>query len=239
MLPNAPDILTPEFKRDLNAYLGRLPASAPMKSLADIIAYNSDPAHMQEAIKYGQTQLIASQATDLTDPAQLAAYTTNRANSRNNARTAIDNVLTQNSEAIMTPATTLTVVARAPVPAARGPRGLQLHDARSGRHRVQRHRHSEAKLLAFGYAYEQATKLRRPPAKEPEPVALRARQRVRRRRCACAPGETANADVAAPVGGTVPHAVAVARAGCLFGRSRRAGEGLLGVDDGERHLDGG
>src|SRR5262249_20771841 len=28
---NFPDILTVEFKRDLNAYLGRLPASAPMK----------------------------------------------------------------------------------------------------------------------------------------------------------------------------------------------------------------
>ena len=52
--PAAPfDILTPEFKRDLNAYLGRLPASAPMKSLADIIAYNT--AHADEALKFGQT----------------------------------------------------------------------------------------------------------------------------------------------------------------------------------------
>src|SRR5262249_39228430 len=63
---SAPDILTPEFKRDLSAYLGRLPASAPMKSLADIIAYNN--AHAQEALKYGQSQALASQATDLTDP---------------------------------------------------------------------------------------------------------------------------------------------------------------------------
>src|SRR4051794_1332247 len=35
------DILTREFKRDLNAYLARLPASAPMKSLQNIIDYNS------------------------------------------------------------------------------------------------------------------------------------------------------------------------------------------------------
>src|SRR6478735_2167059 len=34
------DVLTAEFKRDLNAYLGRLPTGAPMKSLADIIAFN-------------------------------------------------------------------------------------------------------------------------------------------------------------------------------------------------------
>ena len=47
------DILTAEFKRDLNAYLGRLPASAPMKSLADIIAFNT--AHADEALKFGQT----------------------------------------------------------------------------------------------------------------------------------------------------------------------------------------
>ena len=65
--PDSGDILTPEFKRDLNAYLGRLPASAPMKSLADIIAYNT--AHADEALKFGQTQLTASQATDLDDPA--------------------------------------------------------------------------------------------------------------------------------------------------------------------------
>ena len=57
---NFTTILTAEFKRDLNAYLSRLPASAPMKSLADIIAYNS--AHADEALKFGQTQLTASQA---------------------------------------------------------------------------------------------------------------------------------------------------------------------------------
>ena len=39
-----------------------------MKSLADIIAYNT--AHADEALKFGQGQLTASQATDLTDPAQ-------------------------------------------------------------------------------------------------------------------------------------------------------------------------
>ena len=60
------DVLTAEFKRDLNAYLGRLPASAPMKSLADIIAFNT--AHATEALKFGQALLTASQAVDLSDP---------------------------------------------------------------------------------------------------------------------------------------------------------------------------
>ena len=115
---NTGDILTPEFKRDLNAYLGRLPASAPMKSLADIIAYNT--AHPDDALKYGQTQLTASQATDLTDPAQNAAYVTARDNGAQLGRddNAIDTALTTNNlEAILTPSGTLT--ASAPAPATR------------------------------------------------------------------------------------------------------------------------
>ena len=43
-----------------------------MKSLADIIAYNT--AHADEATKFGQGQLTASQATDLTNPANNATY---------------------------------------------------------------------------------------------------------------------------------------------------------------------
>src|SRR6201999_3024235 len=56
------DILTPEFKRDMNAYLARLPASAPMKTLHDIRVYNA--THAQEATKYGQTQVEDSDDTD-------------------------------------------------------------------------------------------------------------------------------------------------------------------------------
>ncbi|WP_196807175.1 amidase family protein [Candidatus Solirubrobacter pratensis] len=203
---SAPDILTPEFKRDLNAYLGRLPASAPMKSLADIIAYND--AHAQEALKYGETQLLASQATDLTDPAQLATYTANRAASRGNARTAIDNVLAQNDvEAIMTPAATLTAIgARAGYPQLVVPAGYSATTRNPVGIAFNGTAYSEAKLLAFGYAYEQATKLRRPPS-ETNPSLWRCvpGNAYVVARGACAPGEPANADVvAAPVGGTVP-----------------------------------
>ena len=61
------DILTPEFKRDLNAYFSRLPASAPMKTLADIIAYNA--AHAARRAQVRPDAADRSQATDLTDPA--------------------------------------------------------------------------------------------------------------------------------------------------------------------------
>ena len=51
-----------------------------MKSLADIIAFNT--AHADEALKFGQTQLTASQAIDLNDPAQNAAYVAARDSGR-------------------------------------------------------------------------------------------------------------------------------------------------------------
>src|SRR3712207_7798242 len=48
------NILSFEFKRDLNAYLARLPEDAPMKSLADVIAFNR--ANPQEAIRLGDRE---------------------------------------------------------------------------------------------------------------------------------------------------------------------------------------
>jgi amidase len=204
------DILTPEFKRDLNAYLRRLPADAPMKSLADIIAYND--AHPADATKYGQTQLTASQATDLTDPAQNAAYVTARDAQRAAAQQAIDNALTNNDvEALMTPSGTLTGLgARAGYPqlvvpagysASRDPVGIAFNGTA----------YSEAKLLAFGYAYEQATKLRKPPS-ETNPSLWRCvpgnAYTVTTR--ACAPNAPANADAAATtISGSVPATLAL------------------------------
>jgi amidase len=205
------DILTPEFKRDLNAYLARLPASAPMKTLADIIAYNT--AHPADATKYGQSQLIESQDTDLTDPAQNAAYVTARDAQRAAARKAIDDALTNNNvEALMTPSGTLTGLgARAGYPqlvvpagysaGARDPVGIAFNGTGF----------SEAKLLAFGYAYEQATKLRKPPS-ETNPSLWRCvpgnTYTVPTR--ACAPNAPANADAAATtITGTVPATLAL------------------------------
>ncbi len=181
---NFSEILTEEFKRDLNAYLSRLPASAPMKSLADIIAFNNTNA--VEALKFGQTQLTASNAIDLNDPAQMAAYVADRDGGIAATRTAIDNALTTNNlEAIMTPSGTLTGTgARAGYPqivvpagynaATRVPVGIAFNGTA----------YSEAKLLAFAYAYEQATKLRKTPS-EINPAAWRCYSGAPR---ACAPG---------------------------------------------------
>ena len=56
------DVLHYEFARDLDAYLARLPEGAPMRSLADIVAWNE--AHADVALKYGQARLLAAVAVD-------------------------------------------------------------------------------------------------------------------------------------------------------------------------------
>ncbi len=198
---NFSDILASEFKRDLNAYLSRLPASAPMKSLQDIIDYNT--AHADEALKFGQTQLTASQGIDLSDPATNATYVANRDGGRAATRAAIDNALTANTlDAIMTPSGTLTGTgARAGYPQIVVPAGYNVGptDENPGNRlpvgiAFNGTAYSEAKLLAFAYAYEQATKLRRPVSEinpavwrcwsgSPALVPARARGRAPARRC--------------------------------------------------------
>jgi Asp-tRNA(Asn)/Glu-tRNA(Gln) amidotransferase A subunit family amidase len=169
-----PNVLTYEFKRDLNAYLNRLPERAPMDTLADIIAYNA--ANGQEALKFGQTQLVASQAVDVSPgSAETASYEANLAAGKAANRTAIDTALTRGTvdpaddlDAIMTPSGSLiTIGARAGYPQLTVPAGYDL-DATKTYDPVNVSftgtAGSDAKLLAIGYAYEQATKLRLPPS---------------------------------------------------------------------------
>jgi amidase len=167
---NFPQILTQEFKRDLNAYLARLGPSAPQRTLADVIAYND--AHAQEALKFGQTQALASQAVDLSDPAQNAEYVANRDGGRAATRAAIDGALTRGTAdpgddlaAIMTPSGTLTGTgARAGYPQLTVPAGYSASGRAPVNISFNGAAYSEATLLALGYAYEQATQLRRPPS---------------------------------------------------------------------------
>ena len=151
-----------------------------MKSLADIIAYNS--AHADEAIKCGQGQLTASQAVDLTDPAQNATYVDGaRHAAAPPPATAIDNALTTNTlDAIMTPSGTLTGIgARAGYPQIVVPAGYNAQPtAAPVGIAFNGTAYSEAKLLAFAYAYEQATQAAQAGQRDqPRDLALLRRQR--------------------------------------------------------------
>ncbi len=67
------DVLTYEFKRDLNAYLSQLAPSAITRSLKDLIRFNQE--NSEEMLRYGQIQLIRSEETSesLTEPAYIEA----------------------------------------------------------------------------------------------------------------------------------------------------------------------
>lgn len=175
-----PGILNYSFKRDLNAYLATRPASTRVRTLADIIAFN---AATPGATKYGQTTLIASEALSL-DPASTdtATYVRNRdagfAASRQTLSAALDGpdgapgtaddfdafLFSGNSGA--------GIPARAGYPSVLVPGGFvppadPVVNAIPSGVTFSGRAFSEPRLIALAYAYEQATKLRRPPAIAP------------------------------------------------------------------------
>jgi amidase len=158
-------ILTYEFKRDLNAYLARLPAGAPMKTLDDVVRFNT--AHAGEgAIKFGQTQLIASNEVDLDDPAAKASYAADRDNGIATARERIDSALRgQDLDAILFIGSgSAGIGARAQYPSVAVPIGYDPANGRPIGMTFLGTAFTEAKLLSYAYAYEQASRLWRPPA---------------------------------------------------------------------------
>ena len=160
-----PNILTYEFKRDLNAYLARLPTDAPMKTLDDIVRFNIANA-AAGTIKFGQTQLVESNNVDLNDPALRAAYETNRDTGIATARQRIDSVLrAQSLDAILYFSNgSAGIGARAQYPSVALPIGYDPANGRPIGMTLLGTAYSEARLLALAYAYEQASLLWRPPS---------------------------------------------------------------------------
>jgi amidase len=160
-----PGILDYEFKRDLNAYLARLPASAPMDTLDDVVQFNL--AHAAEGtIKFGQTQLVTSNNIDLTDPVAKAAYETNRDTGIAAARDRIDSVLrAQTLDAIVFVGSgSAGIGARAQYPSVAVPIGYDPANGRPVGLSFLGTAYTEASLLALAYDYEQASQKWLPPA---------------------------------------------------------------------------
>ncbi|HET6212149.1 MAG TPA: amidase family protein [Micromonosporaceae bacterium] len=160
-----PSILNYEFKRDLNAYLARLPVDAPMKTLDDVVQFNL--AHVNDgAIKFGQTLLVASNNIDLNDPLARAEYETNRDTGIATARQRIDSVLQAESlGAILFSANgSAGIGARAQYPSVAVPIGYDPDNGRPLGMTFLGTAFTEAALLSFAYAYEQASLTWRPPA---------------------------------------------------------------------------
>jgi len=170
------DILLYEFKADLNAYLAGLGPKAPVRTLADIIAFN-DAHKDQEMPFFGQDIMIKAQAKGpLSEKAYTDALAKNLKRSRDEG---IDATMAKNKlDAIVAPTggppwltdlvtgdhftggySTMSAVAGYPhVTVPMGfvrelPVGLSIFGSAW----------SEPKLIRLAYAFEQATKNRRAP----------------------------------------------------------------------------
>lgn len=169
-------VLLYELKADLNAYLASLGPKAPVKSLADVIAFNE--AHRAQEMPYFGQELfvMAQEKGPLTEKAYTEALEKNRRLSRAEG---IDAVMDQHRlDAIVAPtggpawvtdcvngdhfgggSSTPAAVAGYPnisVPAGFS-FGLPVGLSFMGR------AWSEGVLIRLAYAFEQATKVRRPP----------------------------------------------------------------------------
>jgi amidase len=170
------EILLYEFKTDLNKYLASRGASVPVHSLNDLIAFNL--REREREMPYFEQEILVSaeKKGGLTSPAYRKALATCRTRSRT---LGIDAVMTKfRLDAIVAPTgspawltdlvngdhflgASSTPAAVAGYPSITVPagvvRGLPVGLSFIGR------AWSEAKLISLAYAYEQATKHRKPP----------------------------------------------------------------------------
>jgi amidase len=170
------EVLLYEFKDGLNAYLGARPPSSDVRSLSDLIAFN-EANKAREMPWFGQDVLLKSQRKGpLTSPAYLKAR---RACLQQSRTLGLDAVMAKHRlDALISPTggpawmTDLvncdhytggssTPAAVAGYPGITVPAGL-VHGLPIGVSFTGRP-WTEAKLLRFAYAFEQATKLRRKP----------------------------------------------------------------------------
>jgi amidase len=162
--PGAQSILNREFRRDLTAYLTTLPSDAPIKSFEE--AYDYLKAHPQEGLKYGDTRIGPSSTYHLERPDERAEYEQVKAFEVNRARTYLDNVLDGNTlDAILQLQLGLiSQSAFASYPIVSVPAGFPADTGRPVNVTFVGRRFSEAKLVAYAYAFEQATRHRRAPS---------------------------------------------------------------------------
>ncbi len=163
-----PIVTVYELKHDLDAYLRDWLVGTPIRSLADIIAFNE--AHAGRALRFGQDNFLAAEATrgDLREPEYRAA----RAMDLHVSRTlGLDAYMDRHRlDAVLFPAAAgAAIAAKARYPSVQVPAGFTagiggrdtpeypLGITLAGR------AWSEPILLRLAYAFEQASRARRPP----------------------------------------------------------------------------
>ncbi len=152
-------VLRYEFKRDLNHYLSTLRPDFPIKTLADVIAFNIKA----NALKYGQALAEASEAVDL--ERDRAAYLADRAKDLRLSRDeGIDLTMRRhNLDALLFPSNFgASMPAKAGYPSVIVPGGYLTNGVPFGV-TFTGLAWSEPTLIRLAYSFEQATHYRRPP----------------------------------------------------------------------------
>jgi amidase len=167
-----PIVFVYELKHDLNAYLGDWLTGTPIRTLADIIAFNE--AHAELALRFGQDLFLAAQATrgDLREPEYRSARAMDLRASR---ALGLDAYMDAHRlDAVLFPGTTgAAIAAKAGYPSVQVPAGF-ISGARAGvggratpdyplGATFAGRAWSEPLLLRLAYAFEQAMGARRPP----------------------------------------------------------------------------
>ncbi|KAJ1411665.1 Amidase signature domain [Sesbania bispinosa] len=173
-IPNISDILDveksgekglifAEFKISLNAYLQGL-VDSPVKSLADVIAFNKMNPELEMLKEFGQDFMLASQATNGIGDKEKKAMD----NLAKLSREGFEKLMNDYKlDALVTPGSKVYHVLDIGgypginVPAGYDDKGIPFGINFSGV------KFTEGKLIEIAYGFEQATKIRRPPSFKP------------------------------------------------------------------------
>ncbi|XP_048128189.1 probable amidase At4g34880 [Rhodamnia argentea] len=152
--------MSAEFKLALNTYLRDLVVS-PVRSLADVIAFNNKHKHAEKIDEYGQDLFLAAQATSGINATVKSAWR----NMDRLTRDGFEKLMRQNElDALVTPGYIVSKVLAIggfpgiSVPAGYDEDGVPFGICFGGL------RGSEPTLIEIAYGFEQATKIRRPPS---------------------------------------------------------------------------
>jgi amidase len=161
-----------EMKHDLNAYLSEWAINTPIRTMADVIAFNE--AHADRALRFGQDLFLAAEATK-GDLSELEYKSARAMDVRSAATLGLDAYMDAHKlDAVLFPGSAGAAIAAKPgypsvqVPAGftAGVAGAETPDYPLGATFTGR-AWSEPTLLRLAYAYEQASQARRPPSGYP------------------------------------------------------------------------
>jgi amidase len=167
-----PIVLVYELKHDLNLYLRDWATGTAMRSLADIIAFNT--ANAGRALRFGQDIFLAAEAT-LGDLSELEYLSARQMDLRGSRSLGLDTYMDRHRlDAVLFPgAAGAAIAAKAGYPSVQVPAGFvsgardkETPDYPYGATFTGR-AWSEPVLLRLAYAFEQATQARRPPPNLP------------------------------------------------------------------------